>query len=192
MSISTIIPAELARKRSQGQPIELIDVRTPAEYTSVHAEGAKLVPFDQLNISAVMASRDVPAEEPLYVICHSGARAAKACEAFAAAGFWNTVSVEGGTDAWERARLPVVRGERDVMSLERQVRIGVGTLALLGAVLGSLVHPAFYGLSAFIGAGLIFASLTDWCGMGMLLARMPWNRRCGKEQIDPVPSRHGE
>jgi hypothetical protein len=64
-----------------------------------------------------------------------------------------------------------------VISLERQVRIGAGLLVLLGALLGWLVHPAFFALSAFIGAGLVFAGVTDWCGMGMLLAKMPWNNR---------------
>ena len=71
--------------------------------------------------------------------------------------------------------LPVVRGKKAI-SLERQVRIAAGLLVLLGAVLGWLVHPAFVGLSAFVGAGLVFAGVTDTCGMGMLLARMPWNQ----------------
>jgi hypothetical protein len=62
------------------------------------------------------------------------------------------------------------------MSLERQVRIAAGSLVVLGTVLGAFVHPAFLGLPAFVGAGLIFAGVTDTCGMGMLLARMPWNR----------------
>ena len=66
------------------------------------------------------------------------------------------------------------------MSLERQVRIAAGTLVVLGTVLGLTVHPGFIGLSAFVGAGLIFAGVTDTCGMGLLLARMPWNR-CNEE-----------
>ena len=93
-----------------------------------------------------------------------------------AAGYPNVVSVQGGTEAWERAGLPVVRGTATVMSLKRQVRIGAGSLVLLGTALGFLVHPAFFGLSAFVGAGLVFAGVTDWCGMGLLLAKFPWNR----------------
>lgn len=90
------------------------------------------------------------------------------------------MSVEGGTLAWEGAGLPVVRGRR-VISLERQVRIAAGALVVAGVLLGWLVHPAFLGLSAFVGAGLVFAGVTDTCGMGLLLARMPWNRieKCG-------------
>ena len=83
--------------------------------------------------------------------------------------------MEGGTLACVEAGLPVVRG-RKAISLERQVRIAAGLLVLLGALLGWLVHPAFVGLSAFVGAGLVFAGVTDTCGMGLLLARMPWNR----------------
>ena len=73
------------------------------------------------------------------------------------------------------AGLPVVRGKKAI-SLERQVRIAAGSLVLLGVLLGWLVHPAFIGLSAFVGAGLVFAGVTDTCGMGMMLARMPWNQ----------------
>ena len=113
---------------------------------------------------------------PVYVVCRSGARGAKACEKLAAAGFTNAVNVDGGTLACEQAGLPVVRGKK-VMSLERQVRVVAGGVGLVGAVLALAVHPWFAGIPAFIGAGLLFAGLTDTCGMGMLLARMPWNRR---------------
>jgi rhodanese-related sulfurtransferase len=171
--------AEVAKARSERPGVGLIDVRTPVEYAEVHAEGAKLFPLDVLDPKAVMSERDGSASEPVYVLCKSGARAAKAVERFRAAGFDNVFSVEGGTQAWERAGLPVIRGEK-VVSLERQVRIGAGSLVLLGVLLGWLVHPAFFGLSAFVGAGLVFAGVTDWCGMGLLLAKMPWNRRgCG-------------
>jgi hypothetical protein len=74
-----------------------------------------------------------------------------------------------------QAGLPLVRGKKAI-SLERQVRITAGTLVLLGTVLGWLVHPAFIGLSAFVGGGLVFAGITDTCGMGMILAVMPWNQ----------------
>jgi rhodanese-related sulfurtransferase len=87
------------------------------------------------------------------------------------------VVVEGGTEAWIAAGLPVDRGTVTAISLERQVRIAAGALVLLGVLLGWLVHPAFFGLSGFVGAGLVFAGITDFCGMGLLLARMPWNNR---------------
>ncbi len=175
MSVATIAPRELEAMRLRGSPIELIDVRTGAEYREVHAEPARPVPLDGLEPRKVMEARNGTKDDPLYVICHSGSRGRQACERFAAAGYRNVVNVEGGTRAWERAGLPVVRGKKSV-SLERQVRIAAGSLVVLGTGLGAFVHPGFLGLSAFVGAGLVFAGITDTCGMGMLLARMPWNR----------------
>ena len=175
MSVATITPTELEELRRQGRPIDLIDVRTPAEYREVHAEPARLVPLDALDPRTVMEARDGARDEPLYTICRSGARGRQACEAFRAAGYANVVNVEGGTLACVESGLPVVRG-KGAISLERQVRIATGLLVLLGAILGWLVHPAFVGLSAFVGAGLVFAGVTDTCGMGMLLAGMPWNQ----------------
>ena len=113
--------------------------------------------------------------EPLYVICKSGGRSRQACEKFIKAGFTNVVNVEGGTTACIEAGLPVVRGKKAI-SLERQVRIAAGSLVLLGAIGSYAFHPALIWLSAFVGAGLVFAGITDTCGMGMLLARMPWNQ----------------
>ena len=190
-TVKAVPAAEVIRLRSAGRPVDLIDVRTPAEFAEIHAEGARLVPLDRLDPRAVMASRAAPADEPIYLICRSGARAAKGCEAFAAAGITSAVSVEGGTAAWEKAGLPVVRGDVKVISLERQVRIAAGALVLLGVTLGWLVHPIFSGLSAFVGAGLVFAGVTDWCGMGMVLARMPWNWR-GIGQVGGAPAGGGD
>jgi rhodanese-related sulfurtransferase len=175
MDAPGISPAQLAELCKEGKKIELIDVRTPVEFREVHVEIARNIPLDQLDAAAVMQARHESAHEPLYVICRSGGRGRQACEAFLKAGFSNVVNVEGGTTACVEAGLPVVRG-RKAVSLERQVRIAAGSLVLLGALLGWFVNPAFIGLSAFVGAGLIFAGITDTCGMGMILARMPWNR----------------
>jgi rhodanese-related sulfurtransferase len=174
VSVTTIIPRQLAELRQRGE-IDLLDVRTPAEFREVHAAAARNVPLDRLNPAAVMRDRNGRQDQPLYVICRSGSRGRQACEKFLAAGFTNVVNVEGGTLAWADCGLPVVRGKKAV-SLERQVRIAAGSLVLLGVLLGWLVHPAFLGLSAFVGAGLVFAGITDTCGMGLLLARMPWNQ----------------
>jgi rhodanese-related sulfurtransferase len=183
MSLKTISPRDLHALKSGGQTVDLIDVRTPMEFREVHAEYACSVPLDALDPAKVMMARNAPDNQPLYLICRSGGRAGKACEKFITAGFPNVVNVEGGTLAWVEAGLPVVRGER-VISLERQVRIAAGLLVLLGVALGWLVHPGFLGLSAFVAAGLIYAGVTDRCGMGLLLARMPWNRAgataCGR------------
>jgi hypothetical protein len=93
-----------------------------------------------------------------------------------ATGLTDVVVLEGGITAWAGAGLPVVRG-RKTMSLERQVRIAAGALVFIGSVFGYFVNPAFIALSAFVGAGLVFAGITDTCGMAMMLAKMPWNTR---------------
>lgn len=172
--IATITPEKLAKLRSAGHSIDLIDVRTPVEFREVHVDFARNLPLDRLDPPSVQQGRDTNASQPLYIICRSGSRGKQACEKLAAAGI-NVVNVEGGTLAWDAAGLPVVRGKKAI-SLERQVRIAAGFLVLVGAVLAMTVHPYFAGLSAFVGAGLMFAGITDTCGMAMLLARMPWNQ----------------
>lgn len=168
----TISPRELSEFIGQGQVIELIDVRTPVEFREIHAANARNVPLDRLDPEAI---KGAAAGRPIYVICKSGSRGRQACEKLLASGLADVVNVEGGTTAWEQAGLPVVRG-RKAISLERQVRIAAGFLVLVGAVLGAFVHPGWIGLSAFVGAGLVFAGITDTCGMAMLLSRMPWNQ----------------
>jgi rhodanese-related sulfurtransferase len=169
---ATISPSDLARLRAAGQPVQLIDVRTPAEFQEVHVDFARNVPLDQLQPEALTPGGS---GEALYVICRSGNRAERACQKLEAVGL-EVVNVEGGTLAWEAAGLPVVRSATKVISLERQVRIAAGFLVLVGAVLAMVVHRYFAGVSAFIGAGLMFSGFTDTCGMAMVLARMPWNQ----------------
>ena len=169
MNIASITPHELAARQGRGEVIDLIDVRTPTEFREVHAPFARNLPLDRLDPAAV------PAGRPVYVMCRTGGRGLQACQRLAAAGRTDAVNVEGGTLAWAAAGLPVVRGKKAV-SLERQVRIVAGSLVVLGTTLGWLVHPACAGLAAFVGAGLVFAGVTDTCGMGLALARMPWNR----------------
>lgn len=171
----TITPDKLRELGRSGDRLDLIDVRTPVEFREVHVEFARNVPLDRLDPLAVQAERNGSADQPLYIICRSGNRGKQACEKFVAAGITNVVNVEGGTVACEAAGLSVKRGKKAI-SLDRQVRIAAGSLVLLGAALGYFVHPYFIGLSAFVGAGLIFAGVTDTCGMGMMLARMPWNQ----------------
>jgi rhodanese-related sulfurtransferase len=175
MSVATISPAKLAELTREGQKIELIDVRTPVEFREVHLRIAHSVPLDQLDPKVLMQARNGTGSEPLYVICKSGGRSQQACEKFIKAGFTNVVSVEGGTTACIAEGLPVVRGKKAI-SLERQVRITAGSLVLLGVGGWYAGFPAFLALSAFVGAGLVFAGITDTCGMVMLLTHMPWNR----------------
>ncbi len=171
---SSISPSALAKRAGQAT-VDLIDVRTPLEFREVHAEPARNIPLDSLDPQQVMKARNGSADQPLYVICKGGTRGAKAQQKFIDAGYANVINVEGGTEAWAGAGLPVVRGQK-AMSLERQVRIAAGFIVLVGALLGIIVHPYFAGISAFVGAGLMFAGITNSCAMGMLIAKMPWNQ----------------
>ena len=156
---------------SQKNSIPLIDVRTPAEYGSVHAKGAVNHPMESLDLGKIPCSK----EDEIHVICQLGGRSMKVCQKLEAAGFTNLVNVNGGTSAWHAAGLPVVAGKK-VISLERQVRIAAGSLVVIGVIVGQFVHPYGFGLSALIGAGLVFSAVTNTCGMGMMIAKMPWNR----------------
>ena len=175
MAVTTISPQELAARQARGKVSELIDVRTPVEFREVHVSFARNVPLDQLDPNALMNARNGASQQPLYVICRSGNRANQACEKFVAAGFTNTANVAGGTLAWEQAGLPVTRGKKSI-SLERQVRIAIGSLVLIGSALTQFAHPAWIGLPAFMGAGLILSGITDFCGLALILGRMPWNQ----------------
>ena len=180
----TITPRDLAARRQAGRPVELIDVRTPVEFRELHAEAASNVPLSDLDPAALMAACGQSDGQPLYVICRTGGRGRQASEMFHAAGFPGVVNVEGGTQAWAECGLPVVRGPKAV-SLERQVRIAAGLLVLTGTALGAFVHPAFLGVAGFVGAGLTFSGLTDTCGMGLVLARMPWNAGAAACAVPP-------
>ncbi len=180
--IATISPTMLADLRRKGDKVTLIDVRTPAEFGEVHVDFAQNIPLDRLDLQSVKA---VAGDGPVYFVCKSGTRSQKACEKLIGAGLKDVVSVEGGTTACEAAGVPVIRG-RKVMSLERQVRIAAGALVAIGAALAAFGPEAPVnwqaigaGLAGFVGCGLVFAGVTDTCGMAMLIARMPWNQASG-------------
>ncbi len=166
-------PAEL-RSRLAGAPgWRVLDVRTPGEFESVHVSGAYNVPLDTLGEHAREIRERVDAD--VAIVCQSGGRARQAGELLRAHGMSNVHVLEGGMNAWVAAGFDVVRG-RPRMSLERQVRIAAGTLAAAGGALAAFVEPLFGLLAAFVGSGLVFAGVTDRCGMAMLLAKLPWNR----------------
>lgn len=159
---------------SQRGEVGLLDVRTPVEYASLHIPGSRSMPLGRLQ------AEELKGREWLLV-CASGQRAARALEQLEQAGCQGLRVLEGGVTAWEREGLPLERGVNRGLSLERQVRIAAGVLVLTGVILGTWVHPGFYGIAAFVGAGLTFAGLTDWCGMGLLLTKAPWNQRVARE-----------
>jgi rhodanese-related sulfurtransferase len=175
--MKTITPVELQRILDTQPGAPVLDVRTPVEFAEVHVPQAVGVPLDELNPQSLLAAGKVQKDQPIYLLCRSGQRAAKAADKFEKEGFAGAVVVEGGTLAWIEAKLPVIRGRSKVISLERQVRITAGAIVFAGVLLAFFVHPGFIWLSGFVGAGLVFAGITDFCGMGLLLAKLPWNRR---------------
>ena len=155
----------------------LLDVRTPVEYAETHIEGAVSLPLAELDATTIAGL--AAGKSACVLVCGSGGRASRAAEKLAASGLPPVRVLDGGVRAWEAAELPLVRGHR-AFSLERQVRIGAGAMVAIGAALGYFAHPAWFVLPAFVGCGLVFAGITDFCGMGILLAKMPWNNRRGK------------
>jgi rhodanese-related sulfurtransferase len=179
MIMKTIEVKALRQLLDAGRKLSLLDVRAEREHREVHIPGVVLETLDSLNPARVAGLFNISAESPLYVICRSGSRAKQAMAKLEQAGISDCVLVEGGTQAWVAAGYPVNRGEAMVISLERQVRIAAGALVFTGTVLGALIHPAFLLLSGGVGAGLIFAGVTDRCGLALAIARMPWNRGSG-------------
>jgi rhodanese-related sulfurtransferase len=172
----TITSTELEKKLSANPGLTVLDVRTPVEFEQTHIEGSINIPLDQFNPSDFLKNNSYPKEHKVYLICQSGQRSQHAAKLFDKEGLSGGIVIEGGLAEWIKAGFKVKTGSTKVISLERQVRIAAGSLVLLGLVLAKFFHPAFIWLSAFVGAGLINAGITDWCGMGLLLARLPWNQ----------------
>ena len=182
--ISTITPVQLHYEQLYGHRPALLDVRTHAEYRAGHIPEAKLLPiqqFDPATVADHFEQPNVGHQETLYITCQAGQRAQAAAERLQQAGMRNLALVEGGTRAWEDAGLPLIR-HGHAMSLERQVQIAIGSLLLLKVLLGFSVHELFFALTAVIGAGLVVAGTTRWCGMAELIARLPWNRSSNLNQ----------
>ena len=171
--MKTISPVELQKILAENPNAAVLDVRTPVEFAEVHAPAAKNIPLNELNPSSLALDKN----QPVYLLCRSGQRATKAAEKLAKENFSQPVVVTGGTLAWIEANLPVTRGTTKVISLERQVRIAAGAIVFIGVLLSHFVNVNFIWLSGFVGAGLVFAGITDFCGMGLLLAKAPWNRK---------------
>lgn len=172
--MQTIHPRDLQTLAASGQAIRLVDVRTPAEFREVHIPFAQNVPLDALDAAGLAREAE---GATVYVVCRSGSRGRSACEKLSEAGA-AVVNVEGGTLAWADAGLPVVRGKK-AMSLERQVRIAAGFLVAAGTALAYFHDPLWAIVPGFVGCGLVFAGVTDRCGMAVMLGKMPWNQVSG-------------
>jgi rhodanese-related sulfurtransferase len=166
------INAENAKTLLDRGDAVLIDVREPDEHARERIAGARLAPLSHFDPQVFASERAKTA----VFHCNSGNRTRQSADRLLAAGFEQTYELDGGLMAWKRAGLPVVVDRKAPLPIMRQVQIVAGALVLLGVVLAALVSPWFMALSAFVGAGLVMAGVTGFCGMARLLARMPWNR----------------
>lgn len=169
MTLANLSPADTRAAIDAGA--RLIDIRGPDEHARERIPGAMNVPLDRI--------ADLPRDErPVIFHCKSGMRtAANAAQLGAAAGDAPAYVLAGGIDAWRSAGQVIISDRAQPLEILRQVQIAAGALVLIGILLGLFIAPGFFGLSAFVGAGLIFAGVTGWCGMATLLRVMPWNRR---------------
>lgn len=177
--MKTITVDELKSKIDSGEDVQLVDVRSPAEYLSSRVTGAQLLPmthFDQLAPS-------LDKQRAVYTLCGGGSRAKAFCEKLDILGF-NSVVIEGGMRKWEKQGYPVERAANVPWSIERQTRFGAGLFVFLGVVLGVTVHPGFSYFAGFVGLGLMIAGASNFCGMAMALEKMPWNKKIVNHNIE--------
>lgn len=169
-----IRPAELKSLLPSG--CRLIDVREPVEHAEEHIPEAKLIPLGQLEKRHAEIDRNAP----VIVMCRSGKRGAEALKKLQAMGVADARNLEGGLLAWKEAGLPVASSGKKTMPLMQQVQLTIGLGVLTGAILALTVHPNWVFLCAFFGAGLTMAGSTGWCGLAILMSKMPWNRVAGQ------------
>jgi rhodanese-related sulfurtransferase len=163
---TTITPQEAQARIAAGAV--LVDIRNPDEYARAHIPCARNIPLSQIS-----RIEDAPA---VIFHCKSGMRTGANAAALSACTDAPTFLLEGGFDAWQKAGLECRIDAKQPIEVMRQVQIAAGSLVLIGVILGFAVSPIGFGLSAFVGAGLVFAGTTGWCGMAKLLGQMPWNR----------------
>ena len=172
MSLPTIKPSEARRLFDSGAL--LIDIREADEHAREKIPGARHLPLSELD----EADLAVHQGKPVIFHCKSGVRTQANAPRLAAklGETCESYIVEGGLDAWRKAGLPVMSDRHQPLELQRQAQIGAGSLAFVGTLLGLFVSSWFFAVPAFVGAGLITAGVTGFCGMARILMRAPWNR----------------
>lgn len=173
MTIKTVDAATLKRWMDSGEAV-VVDVREPAEHAAENISGATLLPLGGIRKS------DLPNSDgkKLVIHCRSGKRGASACEKLLAEDRdLEVYNLEGGISAWSAAGQQVASSGKFFLPLDRQVQLAIGLMLVGGSVLGYIFSPVWFLLTGLIGAGLTVAGLTGFCGLAMMMARMPWNQR---------------
>lgn len=173
MNDLTPIDAATLDKHLKAKKLTLVDIREPDEYAREHIAGAISLPLSKLEAGHV----NFETHGEIVFTCRTGMRTNTNCARLAAHVGGPAYVLTGGVEAWKKSGLPVKSNAKAPLEIMRQVQITAGGLGLLGALLAVFVNPLFVWLSALIGAGLLFAGLSGWCGMANLLALAPWNRK---------------
>jgi rhodanese-related sulfurtransferase len=168
-----IAPADLARAREQNPRLRLLDVRTPGEFEGGHIAGSYNVPLDTLGEHGPELSE---VTDPIVLVCRGGNRARQAEQVLRQSGMSRLHVLDGGVAGWQQAGHSLRRTGRERWGLERQVRLVAGVVVLVGTLVSVTVWPPAIALAGFMGAGLAFSAVTDWCGLALLLAKLPYNR----------------
>lgn len=179
ISLEMISPKDASAKSHKDAQVVFLDVRSTLEFNQVHIKDSINIPIDML-MSRVNELSQV--EQTYIVLCRTGNRSPMAADMLIQSGIHNVKVMDGGITRWQKEALAVVKGEGGI-SLERQVRVMAGGIVLLGILLAWFIHPWFIGISVFVACGLIYAGLTDNCMMGMLLMRLPYNRKLYKAKL---------
>jgi len=170
----SILPSELESLMPAG--CCLVDVREPVEHAEEHIAGSKLIPLGQLERRISEIDRNAP----VVILCRSGKRGSEGLKKLQGLGFTNVRNLEGGILGWKAAGHQVASSGKKVLPLMQQVQLTIGLGVLTGAILALTVNPNWVFLSGFFGAGLVFAGSTGWCGLAILMSKMPWNRVSGQ------------
>lgn len=167
-----IINAQETKMLLDKDQIVLVDVRTAAEHRSEFIKKSILIPLNELSANNLPTTA-----KPIVLHCQSGARSKTGCEKITNENQALTVySLDGGIKAWTDAGFPTEKTTTSILPLDRQTQLTSGVLILSTIILGTFVNTGFYFATGLIGAGLIFAGLSGWCGMAKLIATMPWNK----------------
>lgn len=170
MTVRTIDATE-ARRLMEDKGAVLVDIREPLEHARESIPGAKSMPLSRYEGGCFGAGNP-----PVIFHCQGGNRTAANENRLAACGAREIYVLEGGIGGWKKAGFPTLLDRSKPIEVMRQVQIAAGSLVLLGLFLAIAVSPWFATISAFVGAGLMLAGISGWCGMAKLLALMPWNR----------------
>lgn len=154
-----------------------IDVREKDEYKNERIKDSINIPLSHFHHDAPPIINNLKDSE-IVLVCKSGTRANLALNEIKKFHITdkNFQVFEGGINAWKSANKEVICGHSSVIPLIRQMQLGAGFIILSSFILSYFVNPNFVYGALFVGTGLTIAGLTGFCGMIMVLQKMPWNK----------------